>query len=323
VEERYGGRQALERELRRSSMTYEDLRLRNREVTRNRLYSTRIVQAFIRPRVELLDNEVREYYEENLDQIPSRPTLVDLAVILQAPQPDEETARAIQQKLDAIRQGLQAGRSFDDLAREYSEGPNASRGGLVGTFGRGDLFSRVLEDVAWELPVGEVSPPVTTELGVHLVKLDEKTETEITLRQIMFRIEITEADRAEARRRAQRIAELARAGDQEFAELARNLSDDIESRENGGVIGEVPLDQLREDTREVVSAMEVGEISDPVPGSEGFYVFELLGRSDGEAYSFEEVEDRLRTMLLNQKMEEELQSYLDELREDFFIEIKA
>ena len=40
-------------------------------------------------------------------------------------------------------------------------------------------------------------------------------------------------------------------------------------------------------------------------------------------YSFEEIEDRLRNVLLNQRMEEELQGYLDELREDFYIEIKT
>jgi peptidyl-prolyl cis-trans isomerase SurA len=322
VAKRFGGEAKLRAELARSGMTMEDLRLRNREVTRNRLYSMRIVQAFIRPKVEVTDNEVRAYYDEHHDEIPSQPTTVDLAAVLSIPQPGEEASRALQKKLDAVRQGLDAGEDFEALARKYSEGPNASSGGLVGTFSRGDLSNQVLEEAAWSLPVGQVSDPIYTDVGLHLIRVDARDDDHVTLRQIVFRITITDADRQEAEQRAQRVAELARGG-QDFAELARNLSDDPESREKGGDLGSFDLDQLNPTIHDAVADLAKGEVSDPVLANEGYYVFKVLDRQDGAVYSFADVQDRLRQLLLNQKLEKELDSYLDDLRQEFYIEIKA
>jgi parvulin-like peptidyl-prolyl isomerase len=144
----------------------------------------------------------------------------------------------------------------------------------------------------------------------------------VTLRQIVFRITITDADRQEAEQRAQRVAELARGG-QDFAELARNLSDDPESREKGGDLGSFDLDQLNPTIHDAVADLAKGEVSDPVLANEGYYVFKVLDRQDGAVYSFADVQDRLRQLLLNQKLEKELDSYLDDLRQEFYIEIKA
>ncbi len=322
VAKRFGGEEALRRELAGSGMTMEDLRLRNREVTRNRLYSMRIVQAFIRPKVEVTDNDVLAYYESHRDELPTQPTTIELAAILSTPQPGAETAAQIQARLDALRSALAAGESFEELARRFSDGPNAARGGLLGTFSRGDLSNRILEEAAWSLPVGEISPPIYTDLGLHLLRVDARDENQVTLRHIFFRIEITDADREEARRRAQRAAELARSG-QDFAELVRKLSDSPQGREDGGRLGRFTLEQLNPDFRAAVENLGVGEISDPTPGNEGYYVFKVLDRQDGEVYSFEEIEDRLRNLLLNQKLEAQLQVYLDELRREFYIEVKA
>jgi peptidyl-prolyl cis-trans isomerase SurA len=322
VARRFGGDTALRAELARSGMTLEDLRLRNREVTRNRLYSMRIVQAFIRPNVEVLDNDVRAYYDAHLDEIPTQPTTLELAAVLLTPQPSDATAQQIQTRLDQIRGALSEGQDFEGLAQQYSEGPNAKRGGLVGTFSRGDLSNQILEQAAWSLPVGEVSPPIYTDIGLHLIRVDSRTDNDVTLRQIVFRITIGDEDRAEAKRRAERVAELARGG-QDFGELARNLSDAPQSREEGGRLGSFTLEQLNPEFRAAVEGLAKGEVSDPTVGNEGYYVFKVLDRRDGAVYSFEEIESQLRTMLLNEKLETELDAYLDELRQDFYIEIKA
>ena len=81
--DRFGTRTALERELARSGMTFEDLEARNRELVRNRLYTMRMVQRHVRPRVEVRDDEVRAFYEEtpfpSYDEFDSVASLIEKA----------------------------------------------------------------------------------------------------------------------------------------------------------------------------------------------------------------------------------------------------
>jgi peptidyl-prolyl cis-trans isomerase SurA len=322
IESRFGSRQALEAELRRAGLTYEDLEARNRELVRDRMYTGRILDVYVRPEIEVRDDEIREYYEENRDQIPRQSASVELANILIVPQPDEAIRERIERKLGEIRRALSAGTPFAEVAREYSEGPNASRGGAVGTFGRGDLFSPVLEDLAWSLPLGQISEPVNTELGTHLIQVTERTDDEVAISQILLPVEIAEAERTAARERAAEVAAMARSG-QDFAELARKYSDDPESRENDGLLGTFEVDRLSETFASAVETLEVGEVSDPVGGAAGFFVLKLLDRRGGEVYAFDEVEGRIREILFQQKAEAELEDFVDSLRERFYIEVKA
>ena len=71
-----------------------------------------------------------------------------------------------------IRDALAAGRPFADVAREFSRGPNAKRGGELGVVSPGDLFDRNLDRAVFSLELGEVSEPVVSTRGVHLMKVD-------------------------------------------------------------------------------------------------------------------------------------------------------
>ena len=180
----------------------------------------------------------------------------------------------------------------------------------------------MLEELAWSLPVGQVSEPVNTELGTHLIRVTERTEDEVAISQILLPVEITEAERAAARERAAEVAEKARSG-QDFAELARKYSDDPESRENDGILGTFEIERLSETFAGAVDTLQVGEVSDPIGGAAGFFVLKLLDRQGGEVYSFDEVEGRIREILFQQKAEAELEGFVDSLRERFYIEVKA
>jgi len=320
--DRFGTRAALDRELARSGMTFEDLQDRNRELVRNRLYTMRVVQRYVRPRVDVRDDEVRAFYEEHKDEVPRQQAQVTIANILVVAQPDTDVMDGIDEKLAVISKSLEDGTSFEDTASEYSEGPNASRGGLVGRFARGDLFSPVIENALWAMPVGQVSPPINTELGIHILELLDRDADTVNFRQILLRVEITETNQQAARDRAMEVVEKARAG-QDFATLATEYSDDPGSRENGGLLGTFAADQLSTQFQAALRGMEPGEVTDPVDGAAGFFILKLLERAAGEAYSYEELEDRMRSAVFDQKLEQELGLYLIELRDSFYIEIKA
>jgi peptidyl-prolyl cis-trans isomerase SurA len=118
------------------------------------------------------DEDVRRYYEEHKEQFAQRSgvTVRDIFFPFQADMTQRDALRLIDQA-KAVKRMADAGQSFDALARRYSQGPGADRGGLLGTFRRGEM-SEPLEQVAFALQVGEVSMPIPTPNGVHLLKLD-------------------------------------------------------------------------------------------------------------------------------------------------------
>ncbi|MFP4038316.1 MAG: peptidylprolyl isomerase [Candidatus Nanohaloarchaea archaeon] len=73
-----------------------------------------------------------------------------------------------------IKQEIEEGASFEEMAKKKSEGPSGDKGGDLGWFGRGDMV-KPFEKKAFEIDTGEVSDPVKTEFGWHLIKkVDEK-----------------------------------------------------------------------------------------------------------------------------------------------------
>ncbi len=66
------------------------------------------------------------------------------------------------------------GASFEDLARKHSQCPSGKRGGALGEFGRGDMVPEFDRVVFGDLPVGQVSEPVKTQFGYHLVRVDQR-----------------------------------------------------------------------------------------------------------------------------------------------------
>ena len=72
-----------------------------------------------------------------------------------------------------IKKDIENGGSFEEYAQEYSLCPSGQRGGDLGYFGRGQMVKE-FEDEAFELPVGEVSEPVLTDFGWHLIKVTDK-----------------------------------------------------------------------------------------------------------------------------------------------------
>ncbi len=73
---------------------------------------------------------------------------------------------------DDIAKKLSAGDAFEDLAKEFSQCPSGKEGGDLGTFGKGQMVKE-FEDAAFALEVGEVSQPVRTQFGYHLIQRDE------------------------------------------------------------------------------------------------------------------------------------------------------
>jgi peptidyl-prolyl cis-trans isomerase SurA len=118
------------------------------------------------------DEDVRRYYDEHKAQfgMKSGVTVRDIFFAFR-PEMTQRDVVALIERAKAVKQMADAGQSFEALARKYSEGPGADRGGLLGSFRKGEMAPQ-LEQAAFALDPGEVSPPIVSPNGVHVLKVD-------------------------------------------------------------------------------------------------------------------------------------------------------
>lgn len=129
--------------------------------------------------VTITDKELKEYYENNKETLFSPVTYTASHILVE----DEKEA-------DKIYEEIKDGKDFAKAAEEYSLDPSAKNGGQLGSFPRGVMVKEFQEGLD-SLKVGEISKPVKTEFGYHLIKLDDKKEIESTFEEIKDQVRST------------------------------------------------------------------------------------------------------------------------------------
>lgn len=133
-----------------------------------------LVNREIRSRVNISPEEIKRYYEAHLTDYETdervRVREILFAVDAGAEAADVDRARA---KAEEVRKMARGGADFTSLMKQFSDAPGADKGGDLGTFGRGQM-ERTLEEAAFGLKKGEISEPVRTDTGFHLLRAEER-----------------------------------------------------------------------------------------------------------------------------------------------------
>jgi peptidyl-prolyl cis-trans isomerase SurA len=146
---------------------------RYRERIKTELQKSQLVNKEIRGRVSVPPEEVERYYEANREAFRTgeRVTVRDIFFRVEPIDSTDEVAR-IRGKAQEVRQMAIGGRSFEELAKQFSEGAGADKGGLLGTYARGELDGQ-MEPVVFALSPGQLSDVVKTDRGFHILRVDK------------------------------------------------------------------------------------------------------------------------------------------------------
>lgn len=140
--------------------------------------------------ITISEAEVAQYYQDNASTY-EKPERVKLYRIFIAAEKDAASRAKALARIEALREELSLGADFSQLATQHSEGPGASEGGFVGWIGRNDLVPD-LENVAFSLAPGDISPVIETEFGMMLLKVEEKVDAGLaTFEEVRNEIEPT------------------------------------------------------------------------------------------------------------------------------------
>lgn len=130
--------------------------------------------------VSVNDDDLRAEYERRKGdfQTPEQRAASHILLKLED-NADDKTVAAARERLEEIKKQIAGGASFADLARQYSEDPGSARqGGSLGTISRG-FMDPSIEDAVFSLALGEVSDPVRSAFGLHLIKVDAITASKV------------------------------------------------------------------------------------------------------------------------------------------------
>jgi parvulin-like peptidyl-prolyl isomerase len=147
-----------------------------RAQVREGLLVAKVVNAEVRSRLVVMDTELQQAYEQRRDRyrVPSELTVSHI-LFLPPPNASEADLERLRQKAAMVLQQLRNGADFATLARQYSEGPSAQQGGLLGTFRAGELLPG-FEEAAAALKPGEISNLVQTRAGWHIIRVESRKE---------------------------------------------------------------------------------------------------------------------------------------------------
>jgi parvulin-like peptidyl-prolyl isomerase len=183
------------------------------------------------------------------------------------------------------------------------------------------------EEVAFSLKPMDVSQPVRSRYGWHIIQVLEhfaKSDTSgerVHARHVLLQAAIKPADEERARKRALAVRDSLLKG-ADFAAMAKRFSMDTSTKDSGGYLGDVAVPNLPPSFREALTGLREGEVSVPLKGEAGYYVFKLGGRVPEREYRFEEIKEDLKKIVLNQKLRDAYDRWLDRIRKNVNIEVK-
>ena len=210
------------------------------------------------------------------------------------------------------------------MAASYSSGQNALEGGSLGWRTSAELpslFAKVIDG----LKVGDISDPVRSGAGFHILKLaDKRGNTVKFLDQTLARHILIQPSEIRTEKQAEDLINdiYNRLGEgEDFKQLARQFSEDPGSKMDGGELGWSNPGDFDPAFETTMNATEIGALSEPIKSSFGWHIIEVLDRRN-EDVSEEEQKNRAYQIIFKRKFEQELQSTLIELRAEAYVDIK-
>lgn len=253
--------------------------------------------------VEVSDTEIRQWYDRNRSRLerPGRAKVSVVEILRQISPADSQASLARAQE---VRARILAGEDFAEVARmESADSLSAVQGGDLG---REALSAYVAEfaDAARQLPVGQVSEPVLSQFGYHLIRVDERQRDTAAVRHILIPVQQSDSSAVQTDRLADRLANMAAMAEDpaRFDSAAEELGLRIYTGEaiegqrlvvDGRIIPDV--------SAWAFTGAEVGETSDLIVADEGYYLARLDEIERGGIPALAEARDEIRAEVAREK----------------------
>jgi len=301
---------------------------RFRQELRNQLLALRVRERDVEARVRVTDIDIDHYLQEQQKKgAGAGPMLLNLDhILIQIPEtasPDEIAQRNARAK--EVLDKLQAGADFADMARQYSDAPEAANGGQLGQR-PADRWPELFIEAVRNATVGSIVGPLRSGAGLHLLKVVGKsqaglptTATQNHVRHILLRTSQHVSER-QAAEQLQELRQRIERGQATFESLARNFSQDG-SAKDGGDLGWAFPGRYVPEFEQAVASLSPGQISPPIVSRFGVHLIQLVARRQAQL-SPRERRDMVRDIVREKKLDEAYNTWIQEVRARAWVEYR-
>lgn len=319
VENNFGSREAMERQLELEGLTIQSYR----EMQRAQIAQEQLVELYMarngdQGAVEVTEDEMRSFFEEGRQSLEERPATVTFRQVLLTVAPSDSSRAAARGLLEGLLERARAGEDFAELATAFSQDPgSAPAGGDLGWFRRGDMADE-FEEAAFSLLEGGISDVVETVFGFHIILVERMRVAERKARHILIRPETGPSDNSRTRALAEEV--MARAATEDFEALIDEYHDtslpDSATVPQRQIAQILPLAYVA-----ALTGREVGQVVGPIQfgylDQQRFAVLKIVELREAGEFTYEDLEPQIRATLMRQKRVETL---MERLRAKTYVE---
>ncbi|ATA67355.1 peptidylprolyl isomerase [Capnocytophaga cynodegmi] len=275
-------------------------------------------------KVEVTPEEVRQFFNAiPEEERPVFNTELEIAQIVINPVAPKEEIQKVIDQLNEIKADVeQNGVSFATKAILYSK--DRATGGQTLTFNRSSLFDKAFKDVAFSLQEGEISKPFESSFGWHIIEMVDIRGKEVTVRHILLMPNVPRESLVEAREKIDKIRERIVNNELTFDEAARSLSDEKETRGDGGQLvnpedlsSRFELTRLEPAMYNKVAKLQDGEVSVPYldedeTGKKSYKIYQVTNRHEEHKADFVKDYVKIQDLALKEKQLKVIAKWISE-----------
>lgn len=297
-----------------------------REQVRREFSISRVQQGMMKRRIDVSEQEIKNFLASEIGESVTSDQYRLGHILLAFPKgASASEIKDIKVRAMALVDDLAQGADFGSLAIEWSADQNALDGGDMG-WRKPAQLPTIFSDLVGSMAVDELKGPIRSGRGFHLLKLLEKrgAETEGQIAQTRVRHVLVKPNEIRTDEESSDLATSLRAeilDGRPFEEVAKLYSDDAGSALSGGDLGWARKGVFVPQFEATIEASEEGDISKVIKTVHGYHFLEVTGRrveDFSEQFKMGQAENYLRS----QKFDEELDSWLREIRDKAFVEVK-
>lgn len=315
--------QALLNEIQKSGKTFKEFR----ESLRLQITLQQIASGVVNSRIQVTDQDVDSFLKSADAKFWSSPDYNLGHILIPVPKSSTfEQVQAAEAKATALYEQLSSGGDFEAAAIANSKGPAALKGGDLG-WRKTTALPTLFADIVPKLEINEVAKPARSMAGFHILKLkgkkgdDKQVITQTKVAHILLKPnELRNDDESKVLLVAMRQDIID--GKTTFAEMAKENTDDIASKQSGGSMGWTNPGMFVPEFDQTMNNATEGEISEPFQTQFGWHILVVEGRRDEDV-----TEDmrrvRAQNVIRSRRFEDELQLWIQEMRDAAYIDIRV
>lgn len=327
----YGG---SEEELEKAfGKTMEQVKYEVRDMIREQMVVSEMERTITKD-LTVTPAEVKRFFNRiPKDSLPFFSAEVEVAQIVRVAKISAKQKEATKMELLSIRDQLLTGADFATLAKKYSADPSvATNGGDLGWAGRGMMVPE-FEAAAFKLKPNEISMPIESDFGIHILQLLERRGNEYHARHILMSPSPSQEDLKLAERYLDSLRTVIESGKITFQKAASEYSDDMATKGNGGFFTDddggtrVDVKELDPVIYFAIDSMKLGNISRPLvyrtedTSKDAVRIILYKSRLAPHEASLKDDWNKIQAATLNQKKNGILNKWFDKVRRDVFISI--